>query len=55
MFIVLLSVGGLLVPKCVSLNNRPYQARAKLADINSNEPIYYPFTVSVNKWLKLYY
>ena len=35
--------------KCISLNNRPCQARATLVGINSNEPLYYPFTVSPNK------
>ena len=35
--------------KCVPLNNWPCQARPILADINSNETHFYPFTVSVNK------
>ena len=35
--------------KCVSLNNRPCQARPKLVIMNSNEPLYYPFIVSVTK------
>ena len=36
--------------KCVSLNNQPCQARSRLVNINSNELLYYPFTVSVNKY-----
>ena len=28
--------------KCVSLNNRPYQARPKLVNINSDDSFYYP-------------
>ena len=39
--------------KCIKdlfLNNRSCQARPKLVNINSNEPLYYPFTVSVNKF-----
>ena len=35
--------------KCVSLINQPYQAGATLVNKNSNEPLYYPFTVSTNK------
>ena len=33
--------------KCVFLNNRPCQTRSTLVNINSNEPLYYLFTVSV--------
>ena len=39
------SEGGV---KWVSRNNRPCQARPTLANKNSNEPLYYPFTVNVN-------
>ena len=35
--------------KFISLNNQPSQARPTLVNINSNQPLYYPFTVSVNK------
>ena len=51
-FIVLSIVGVSLVSdciKCVSLENRPCQAKLTLVDVNSNEPHYYLFTVSVNK------
>ena len=34
--------------KYVSLNNRPCQARPILVNINSIEPVYDPFTVTVN-------
>ena len=34
--------------KCVSLNNRPCQARPTFVIINSNETLFYPFTASVN-------
>ena len=33
--------------KCISLNNRPCQARPTLVNINSNKCLFYPFTVSV--------
>ena len=35
--------------KCVSLNNWPCQARPKFVNVSSKEPLYYSFTVSVNK------
>ena len=34
---------------CVLLNNRPHQAIPTLVDIHSNETLFYPFTVIVNK------
>ena len=34
--------------KFISLSNQPCQSRSKFGII-SNEPLYYPFTVSVNK------
>ena len=61
MFIGLLSVcavesfGDLLVCnskeaiKCLTLNNRPCKARSTLVNMNSDETIFYPFTVSINK------
>ena len=35
--------------KCVSLNNQPRQARPKPIDINSDETLFYPYTVSFDK------
>ena len=34
--------------KCTSWKNQTSQASPMLTDINSNEPLYYPFTVTVN-------
>ena len=34
--------------KCVFLNNQPCLARPTPININSNEPLYYLFTVTVN-------
>ena len=39
----------MLVSKYVSLDHQPCQARSLDIDINSNEALYYWFTVSVNK------
>ena len=35
--------------KYISLNNRPSRTRLTLVDINSNNTLFYPFAVSVNK------
>ena len=46
----LLSFGGSLGIKCVSINNPPFQVRSTTIDENLNEPLYYPFVVSINNW-----
>ena len=35
--------------KCVSMNNQEYKIRTKLININNNEPVFYPFSIKVNK------
>ena len=35
--------------KCVSMNNKECKIRKKIIDINNNEPLFYPFGISVNK------
>ena len=40
--------------KCVSLNNQPAQTRPKLVNINSDETLFYLFTISVNKCKRSY-
>ena len=55
MFIRLLRFAGLQVnvcdtTKCVSLDNQPCQVWPTLVDTNSNEPLYNPLNVSVNKF-----
>ena len=35
--------------QCVSLTNRSCEAKPTLVDINSNETLFYPCTVNVNK------
>ena len=48
------SFGGSLAPnskgniKCVSLNNQPFPGRQTFVNLYSNQPLYYPFTVSVH-------
>ena len=35
--------------ECVSMKNQEYKARPEIVDINSNNPIFYPFSIKVNK------
>ena len=41
------SITGAL--NCVSMNNQELKVRSKIADINSNNPMFYPFSIKVNK------
>ena len=41
-----LSVNSL---ECISINNQECKARTKIIDVNSNEPVFYPFSIKVNK------
>ena len=34
---------------CVSVNNQECKPRAKIININNNEPVFYPFSIKVNK------
>ena len=34
---------------CVSMNSQKCKVRPKIVDINSNSPIFYPFSIKVNK------
>ena len=35
--------------KCVSMNNQKCKVRPKIVDINSNSPMFYPFSIKINK------
>ena len=41
------SITGAL--NCVSINNQKYKVRPKIVDVNSNSPMFYPFSLKVNK------
>ena len=41
------SITGAL--NCVSMNNQECKVRPKIVDINSNNPIFYPFSIKINK------
>ena len=52
MFFGLSHLGGLLISdgtKCVSLKDQPWQNRPAIVHINSNEPLCYPFPVSIKR------
>ena len=42
----ILSVNSL---KCVSVNNQECKIRPEIININSNEPLFYPYTFKINK------
>ena len=42
------SITGAL--NCVSVNNQKYKVRPKIVDINSDSPMFYPFSIKVNKF-----
>ena len=35
--------------ECVSLSNKECKARPKIIDVNNNEPVFYPYSIKVNK------
>ena len=35
--------------KCVSMNNQKCKVRPKIVNVNSNDPIFYPFSVKINR------
>ena len=35
--------------KCVARNNQECRIRPEIININSNEPIFYPYSITVNK------
>ena len=41
------SITGALT--CVSMNNQECKVRPKIVDINSNNPMFYPFSIKINK------
>ena len=34
---------------CILMNNQVCRSRPKLMDVNSNEPVFYPYSIKVNK------
>ena len=42
-----ISITGAL--KCVSINNQEYKVRPKIVDVSGNNPMFYPFSVKLNR------
>ena len=34
---------------CISMNNQAYKARPKIINVNSNNPVFYPFSIKTSK------
>ena len=35
--------------ECISMNNQECKTRPKIIDVNNNEPVFYPYSIKVNK------
>ena len=35
--------------ECISMKNQECKARPEIVDVNSNNPIFYPFSIKINK------
>ena len=35
--------------ECVSMNNQECKIRPEIINVNTNEPVFYPFSITVNK------
>ena len=43
------SLVGATLLSCISIKNQECKVRPEIVDINSNNPIFYPFSVKINK------
>ena len=48
-FVVAMSFFSCNALKCVLINNQEYRTRPEVININSNEPLFYPYSILVNK------
>ena len=49
MFFTAVVFCGCNVLKCVSINNQECRIRPEIININSNEPLFYPYSVKISK------
>ena len=35
--------------ECISMNNQECKARPKIIDLSNNEPVFYPYSIKLNK------
>ena len=43
------SLVGITPLRCISMNNQACKVRPETINVNSNEPIFYPFSINRNK------
>ena len=34
--------------KCVSMNNQKFKVRSEIINVNTNEPMFYPYSITIN-------
>ena len=49
MFVVAITFFGCNVLKCVSMNNQECKVRPEIININSNETLFYPHSITISK------
>ena len=49
MFFTAMMFFGCNTLKCVLMNNQKCRARPEVININSNEPLFYPYNIKINK------
>ena len=50
MIIFSCNVLNVIALECVAMNNQKCQIITKIIDVNSNEPLFYPYSVEMNKF-----
>ena len=35
---------------CISMNNQAFKVRPEIVNVNSNEPLFYPFSIKTSKY-----
>ena len=48
-FVVVMTLFSCYALECVSINNQECKARPEVININSNDPLFYPYSVCINK------
>ena len=36
-------------PECLSMNNQECKRRLEITNVNTNEPFFYPYSITINK------
>ena len=46
---LLLSLVSTTLLSCISMNNQECKVRSEIINVNSNEPVFYPFSIKTSK------